>query len=282
MRKPLLAVSLGLFVTLPLAPTSFDGAASAQGGLGGSVGGGVGGSVGGGGSVGSGGGAGGNLGNNAGGVGGGVGGNVGGVGGGAGGGSLGGVGGIGGGSVGGAAGSTGSGVGQGTTGGNVGGSTAARSEGSPRSPASARPVGNNVISTPTGPFEVPDLPPGLLPLGNRGEGREGTEVRIVPRLGPVQGSPTVLQRLTRPLSAVPAAPPQAVKACRETITAAAEPYRAKRVEAVGVGPAKRTSQGITTIPIDARVIYARGRISEVRQARITCRLNDRGIVVALR
>ncbi len=104
----------------------------------------------------------------------------------------------------------------------------------------------------------------------------------MPRLGPVQGSPAVLQRLTRPLPAVAAAPPQAVKACREMITAAAKPYRAKRVEAVGAGPAKRTSQGIITVPIDARVIYARGRVSQVRQARVSCRLNDRGIVVALR
>jgi hypothetical protein len=30
------------------------------------------------------------------------------------------------------------------------------------------------------------------------------------------------------------------------------------------------------------VTYARGRVREVRQARITCRLNDRGIVLALR
>jgi hypothetical protein len=36
------------------------------------------------------------------------------------------------------------------------------------------------------------------------------------------------------------------------------------------------------VPINARVVYARGQISQVRQARITCRLNDRGIVVALR
>jgi hypothetical protein len=107
-------------------------------------------------------------------------------------------------------------------------------------------------------------------------------VRIVPRLGPVQGSPSILQTLTRPLPAVAAAPPQAVRACRDTIKAAAAPYSAKQVEAVGAGPASRTSQGITTVPIDARVVYARGRISQVRQARISCQLNNRGIVVALR
>lgn len=122
----------------------------------------------------------------------------------------------------------------------------------------------------------------LLPLLSRGEPDENTIVRIVPRLGPVQGSPAVLQTLTRPLPAVASAPPRAVKACRDTIKAAAVPYRAKQVEAVGAGPATRTTRGITMVPIDARVVYARGRVNQVRQARINCRLNDRGIVVALR
>ncbi len=134
----------------------------------------------------------------------------------------------------------------------------------------------------TAPLEAaprPELPLVLLPQDNRGEPSANTAVRIVPRLGPVQGSPSVLQTLTRPLPAVAAAPPQAVRACRDTIKAAAVPYRAKQVEAVGAGPASR---GITTVPINARVVYARGQISQVRQARITCRLNDRGIVVALR
>ena len=137
----------------------------------------------------------------------------------------------------------------------------------------------------TAPAEAalrPELPLALLPLNSRREQDQDTIVRIVPRLGPVQGSPRVLQTLTRPLPAVAAAPSQAVRACRDTIKAAAAPYRAKQVEAVGAGPASRTSRGITTVPIDARVVYARGQVSQVRQARITCRLNDRGIVVALR
>ncbi len=137
----------------------------------------------------------------------------------------------------------------------------------------------------TAPAEAalrPELPLALLPLNSRREQDQDTIVRIVPRLGPVQGSPAVLRELTQPLPPVAAAPPDAVRACRNTIQAAATPYKAKQVEAVGAGPATRTSRGITTVPINARVVYAKGRVSEVRQARITCRLNDRGIVVALR
>jgi hypothetical protein len=151
-----------------------------------------------------------------------------------------------------------------------------------RSPALAPAIEEEVITAPLEAAPRPELPLVLLPQDNRGEPSANTAVRIVPRLGPVQGSPSVLQTLTRPLPAVAAAPPQAVRACRDTIKAAAVPYRAKQVEAVGAGPASRTSRGITTVPINARVVYARGQISQVRQARITCRLNDRGIVVALR
>ena len=74
----------------------------------------------------------------------------------------------------------------------------------------------------------------------------------------------------------------AVRACRETLVAAAEPYRATRVEAAAAGPARWASQGIMTVPIDARVTYARGQVSEVKQGRVTCWLNNRGIVTELK
>jgi hypothetical protein len=75
---------------------------------------------------------------------------------------------------------------------------------------------------------------------------------------------------------------QAIRACRETLIAAAAPYRPKRVEAAGAGPVRRTRHGIATIPIEARVTYDWGRGMEIRQARIACQLNDSNIVVALR
>ncbi len=75
---------------------------------------------------------------------------------------------------------------------------------------------------------------------------------------------------------------QAVRACRETLIAMATPYRPKHVEAVGAGPVKRTSRGMTAVPIHARVTYDWGRGIRVRQARLTCQLNDSSMVVAFR
>jgi hypothetical protein len=54
------------------------------------------------------------------------------------------------------------------------------------------------------------------------------------------------------------------------------------VQVVGAGPARRIKQGMMTIPLEARVTYARSNGTEVRQGRITCRLNDSNIVLALR
>jgi hypothetical protein len=54
------------------------------------------------------------------------------------------------------------------------------------------------------------------------------------------------------------------------------------VQVVGAGPARRIKQGMMTIPLEARVTYARRSGTEVRQGRITCRLNDSNIVLALR
>jgi hypothetical protein len=169
-----------------------------------------------------------------------------------------------------------------TTGSVGGGLTDAPSRTPARSPALAPAAEEELITAPPEAALRPSLPFVLLPQDTRGEPSTNMPVRIVPRLGTVQGSPTVLRALTKRLTSVDTAPPRAVRACRDTIKAAAAPYQAKQVEAVGAGPASRTSQGITTVPIDARVIYARGQVSQVRQARISCRLNNRGIVVALR
>jgi hypothetical protein len=75
---------------------------------------------------------------------------------------------------------------------------------------------------------------------------------------------------------------QALRACQETLISAATPFRPQHVQVVGAGLAKRTRQGVVTIPLEARVTYARSNGTEVRQGRITCRLNDSNIVLALR
>ncbi len=83
-------------------------------------------------------------------------------------------------------------------------------------------------------------------------------------------------------SAFTGAAPRHVELCRETLVAAADPYRAARVEAVRAGPSRQASQGITIVPIVAQVTYVQGHVSEVKRARIARWLNDRGIVVELR
>jgi hypothetical protein len=79
-----------------------------------------------------------------------------------------------------------------------------------------------------------------------------------------------------------AAAPKLVQACQTGLEQAAVPYNAVQVEAVNTGPAQRTASGLTTVPMRARIVYRTGRVSQVREARVNCRVNERGFVVALR
>jgi hypothetical protein len=120
------------------------------------------------------------------------------------------------------------------------------------------------------------LPPVLMP------DRSGGDVeRVFPRLGAVRGSERDLRQLQRRLSPVAGVPPRSVDACRNTIATHVTPYGAIRVEAVSAGQPRGVRQGGTNAPIEARIIYARADQVLVRQARITCRLDAQGHVVAL-
>jgi hypothetical protein len=76
--------------------------------------------------------------------------------------------------------------------------------------------------------------------------------------------------------------PRAVELCRETLLATAAPYRVAQVEAVRAGPVRQAGRGITSVPINVRVTYVSGHITEVKQARIACWLNRQEEVVELR
>jgi hypothetical protein len=76
--------------------------------------------------------------------------------------------------------------------------------------------------------------------------------------------------------------PRAVELCRERLLATAAPYRVAQVEAVRAGPVRQAGRGITSVPIDVRVTYVSGHVSEVKQARIACWLNQHDEVVELR
>ena len=75
---------------------------------------------------------------------------------------------------------------------------------------------------------------------------------------------------------------QIVRVCRTSIVTAALPYGAVRVDAAGAGRTSSTQDGGLMAPIDVRIVYTRANARQVRQSRISCRLNASGAVVALR
>ena len=119
------------------------------------------------------------------------------------------------------------------------------------------------------------LPLVLLP--DRGEGDE----RGTGRLGTARNLTRPARQVSRPLTGVPGVSPKSVNACRTTIAAEARAHGAVQVEAVSAGAPSTARTGLMGAPIEARIVYARGGDMQVRQARITCRLNTQGRVVAL-
>jgi hypothetical protein len=83
-----------------------------------------------------------------------------------------------------------------------------------------------------------------------------------------------------PLPARPGTPPGVVAACRSALASAATPYGAVQVDVASAGRASRLRNGGLSAPVKARVIYVRNGRMQVRQAGVTCRLDDQGRVVA--
>ena len=72
---------------------------------------------------------------------------------------------------------------------------------------------------------------------------------------------------------------RAVETCGRSLVEASRPYGGLSVSAAPTGPAIRAEDGSVTVPLDARVAYAG---SPARRARVACRLDAGGRVVALR
>ncbi|UVK37853.1 helicase [Mesorhizobium sp. AR10] len=81
---------------------------------------------------------------------------------------------------------------------------------------------------------------------------------------------------------IPGTPPAVVRVCRQAIMSAATPLGAVRVDAASAGPVRRHRRGALTAPIEVRIDYARQGGIEVRQARVVCRLDAAGRVVAVK
>ena len=69
-------------------------------------------------------------------------------------------------------------------------------------------------------------------------------------------------------------------ACREGIVRAATPYNARSIDAFTVGDA-RIVEGGRMVPLFVRIVYSTASGEEVRQATVTCQLNESGAAVAL-
>jgi hypothetical protein len=109
------------------------------------------------------------------------------------------------------------------------------------------------------------------------------DVPLPPSLLPRhEGSTSDQTSAAEPLAARGGIPGHLVQICRTSIIQAALPYGAVRVDAAGAGLPNRTRDGGLSAPLEVRVEYARARARQIRQARISCRINADGVVVALR
>jgi hypothetical protein len=102
---------------------------------------------------------------------------------------------------------------------------------------------------------------------------------LVPRL---EASESAVGDFVEPLVRRASVPGQIVQACRTSIVTAAQLYGAVRVDAAGAGRTSSKQDGGLMAPIDVRIVYTRANARQVRQSRISCRLNASGAVVALR
>ncbi|RVE88638.1 helicase [Sinorhizobium meliloti] len=84
-----------------------------------------------------------------------------------------------------------------------------------------------------------------------------------------------------PLAVIPGTPRAVVRVCRQAIASAAFPLGALRVSAASAGRLLRDRGGTLTAPLAVRIDYAGQGGSEIRQARIRCRLNASGMVIAV-
>ena len=87
--------------------------------------------------------------------------------------------------------------------------------------------------------------------------------------------------LASPLVPVDGVPPETLEACRQTIAARASSRGAVRVEAVSAGTPSRRPDGLTEAPIEARIVYEQESHVDIRQAHVTCLLDDQGRVAEL-
>lgn len=111
--------------------------------------------------------------------------------------------------------------------------------------------------------------------------QSGSQKRAyVSEMGWLRGEEDVLKTIRQPLPAVPVKSLNAVSACGQAIFGAAQPQGAVRTETTASGPERRREQA-RTLPVEVRLTYSGWSSSEVRRARVACRLQRSGQVVGL-
>ena len=89
-------------------------------------------------------------------------------------------------------------------------------------------------------------------------------------------------RVESPATPAPSRRPSAaIDACSSAIVKASKAYGDTRVSAAGAGPVVQDQQG-RSVSVNARIEYRLGNRTEVRRARVNCRLGPDGHVVAIR
>jgi hypothetical protein len=87
--------------------------------------------------------------------------------------------------------------------------------------------------------------------------------------------------LLKPLRTKTGTPLSVVQSCRNALVSGASLYGATQVDAAGAGRIARLKDGSLSAPVEARIVFQRGDRVQVRQARITCRLDARGRMLAM-
>lgn len=89
------------------------------------------------------------------------------------------------------------------------------------------------------------------------------------------------RREQAPLASVGAVLPPALEACRRTIADQATAHGAIQVDVISAGTTRRLPNGVNEAAVEVRITYRREDQVQIRQADVTCQLDDNGSVVAL-
>jgi hypothetical protein len=87
--------------------------------------------------------------------------------------------------------------------------------------------------------------------------------------------------LLQPLRAKPGTSLSVVQSCRNALVPRAVHYGATHVDVASAGRTVRLKGGGISAPVEARILFQRGNHVQVRQARITCRLDQAGRITAM-